>query len=87
MDDATDPVRRRSRARRAKVELDLTEQAFSAMRASALETWVATRDADTQFREALYRSVKVIDTVRAHLLAAVQDGEVADFAERVREAG
>ena len=57
------------------------------MRASALETWVATRDADTQFREALYRSVKVIDTVRAHLLAAVQDGEVADFAERVREAG
>lgn len=76
---------RKSRAARAKHELDLTEQAFSAMRANAVEAWLATRDADTEFREALYRSVKVIDAVRDHLMAAVQDGHVADFAERMRE--
>ena len=87
MDYESDADRRRSHAARAKLELDLTEHAFSAMRANAVDAWLATRDADTAFREALYRSVKVIDTVRAHLLAAVQDGEVADFAERLREAG
>jgi hypothetical protein len=84
MSGVDDADRRKAKAARARAELDLTDAAFSAMRANAVEAWLATRDADTGFREALYRSVKVIDTVRDHLMAAVQDGEVADFAERVR---
>jgi hypothetical protein len=78
-----DIPRRKARAARARVELDLTQAAFAAMRANAIEAWLATPDHDTTFREALYRSVKVIDTVREHLLAALQDGEVAAFAEEV----
>jgi hypothetical protein len=79
-----DSGRRKARSVRARTELELTESAFAAMRTNAVEAWLATADHDAPFREALYRSVKVIDTVRAHLLAAVQDGEVAAFAERVR---
>jgi methylaspartate ammonia-lyase len=75
-----------ARAARARAELRETEAAFEAMRANAVEAWLASRDGETGYREALYRAVKTIDTVRDHLLALVQDGEVAAFAERVRMA-
>lgn len=79
-----DGDRRRAKASKARIELNLTEAAFAAMRVNAIEAWLATPDHDTQFREALYRSVKVIDTVREHLLAIVQDGDVANYADNIR---
>jgi hypothetical protein len=74
----------RVRAAQARSELNLTESAFERMRAEAVARLFGSKDGEAEHREQLYRAVKVIDAVRAHLHALVQDEEVADFAEAIR---
>ncbi len=77
-----DTGKRKAKASKARLELELTEAAFDAMRANAIGTLVATKDGETALREMLYRAVKVIDAVRKHLFDQTQDGLVADFIEQ-----
>ena len=72
------------RAGRAAAELEQTGEAFAAMRANAVETLLASKDAERELREALYRAVQVIDAVQAHLRQVVDGGRVAELAEEMR---
>lgn len=80
-DQAHERRSRKARASRAGIELKETEAAFDGMRAAAIRRWSETKDGQTELREGLYRTVQVIDAVRAHLRRLVDDGQVADAEE------
>lgn len=73
------------KASRARIELDVTSEAFARMRQSAMDALFSSPASASDYREALYRSVQTIDAVEKHLRAVIDDGLLEEFAETVRE--
>jgi hypothetical protein len=63
-------------AAQARSELRQTEDAFSAMKAAAMNAWLSTKDGETAHREQLYRAVVTIEAVREHLFQIVATGDL-----------
>jgi len=68
-------------AGQAKVELDLTERAFEAMRLEALNNLLNSAPGDADIREEAYRRIKAIDYVRQALQQALTSAWLENEAE------
>lgn len=75
------PDKIRQIAGQAKVELDLTERAFDAMRQEALDNLLKSAPGDADLREEAYRRIKTIDSVRAALQQALTSAYLQTEAE------
>ena len=68
-------------AGQAKVELDLTQRAFEAMRQEALANLLNSTPGDADIREEAYRRIKTIDHVRQALQQALTSAWLENEAE------
>lgn len=74
----------RARAARASAELEIVSEAFEKLKANATEALFSSAAGQTDYREALYRSVQTVNAVEKYLKAVIDNGMMEDFAEQIR---